>query len=357
MPISALSSDLVSDLSQQQNPFRQIRQDFRQLASALQNGDLSDAQSAYANIQQVLQANSGSSGSGGASTLQNDFASLGQALQSGDLSGAQSAFSQLQSDLQAGGQAAANGATAGQDQYVAGGAAGQAVQDYAQLTTDIQNSDLTDAQAAYSNLQQLVQAYQGPSNSDSAIQNDFAALGQDLQTNNLTQSQSDFSQLQNHIQAVTTAPQTPSLSPAQQVRQDYTQLADALQTGNVTGAQSAFAALQQALQSQAGTSAATTTTSTNSNDPIANDLNTLGQALSSGNLGQAQSAFSQLQNDIQSAEQPGTSQTQSPAQAQQGDARKAEGHHHHHHHGGGGAAASYVPPSVTSSNSSVSLYA
>lgn len=109
MSISALSSSLITDLSQQQNPFKEIRQDFKQLASALQSGDLSGAQSAYANIQQVLQANQGTAtGSSGSNTLQNDFAAVGQALQSGDLSQAQSAFSQLQSDFQAGRQSSAS---------------------------------------------------------------------------------------------------------------------------------------------------------------------------------------------------------------------------------------------------------
>ena len=103
--ISALSSNLIADLSKQQrqNPFQEIRQAFDQLASALQSGDLSGAQSAYSNIQQLLPANPGASPSSttsnGSNTLQNDFAALGQALQSGDLSQAQSAFSQLRNDV------------------------------------------------------------------------------------------------------------------------------------------------------------------------------------------------------------------------------------------------------------------
>src|SRR5271156_2024695 len=100
MSISALSFNLITDLSQQQqNPFQEIKQDFNQLASALQSGDLSGAQSAYSNIQQLFQANPGASPSNatsnGSNTVQSDFAALGQALQSGDLSQAQSAFSQL----------------------------------------------------------------------------------------------------------------------------------------------------------------------------------------------------------------------------------------------------------------------
>jgi hypothetical protein len=154
MSISALSSDQVNDLSQQpQNPFQQIRKDFKQLASALQSGDLADAQSAYSNIQQVLEANPGtpnsSSGSNGSSPLQSDFATLGKALQSGDLSQAQSAFSQLQSDFQSGRPAKAGGAQpAVQDEYVPSAQTASPAQQVQQAY-----SQLTQAQSAFSQLQ------------------------------------------------------------------------------------------------------------------------------------------------------------------------------------------------------------
>jgi hypothetical protein len=287
MSISPLSTNLLSDLSQQhrQNPFQQIQQDFSQLASALQSGDLTDAQSAYSNIQQLLGSNqnqnssNSNTGSNGANPIQNDFAALGQALQSGDLTQAQSAFSQLQSDVQASQQSRSNAAAAAappapaQDQFVS-----------------------------------------------------------------------------------TTAPTTaPTLTPAEQVQQDYTQLAGALQSGNLTTAQSAFTALQQALQTQSGNAASTS--STNSQDPILNDFNALGQALSSGNLSQAQSAFAQLQSDVQTAQQSAASQTQSLSQALK---TAVEGHHHHHgHHGGGDAPSqsSTAPSTSTAGNSTVNIYA
>ena len=238
MSISALSSNLITDLSQQyqQNPFQKIQQDFKQLASDLQSGDLSGAQSAYASIEQLLPANQSSSGSAtgsnGSSAIQSEFASLGQALQSGDLSGAQSAFSQLQSDLQTAAQSAQTLPQA-EDQYV-----GRSSQ-------------------------------QG-------------------------------------------------LSVAKQVQQDYAQLASSLQSDDLAGAQSAFANLQQALQSQ-GTSTTqssngSSTNSSSGSDTIANDFSALGQALSSGSLSQAQSAFSQLQTDIQSTQQAEASQSQNLTQ-------------------------------------------
>src|SRR5580658_8021721 len=327
MSISALSSSLISDLAPQhwQNPFQEIKQDFQQLASALQSGNLSGAQSAYSNIQQLLQGSPGSSStsnsstSTGSNTLQNDFAALGQALQSGDLTTAQSAFAQLQTDFQAshqpgGASRGTQGPPQGDDQYVASQGQNpveQALQDYTQLASDLQSGNLTAAQSDYTNLQQLVQAYQGPAKSDSAIQSDFATLGQDLQSGNLTQAQSEFSQLQSDL---TSAAQPQTQNPVQQVRQDYGQLASALQSGNLTDAQSAFAALEQALQTQSGTASTASSTTSTTNDPIANDLNALGQALSSGSLTQAQTAFSQLQSDIQTAEQAANPWTQGSGQ-------------------------------------------
>ena len=63
------------------------QQDFKDLYSALNSGDLANAQKAYANL------------TGGAKAVNssNPLAQLGQALQSGDLAGARAAANQLQS--------------------------------------------------------------------------------------------------------------------------------------------------------------------------------------------------------------------------------------------------------------------
>jgi len=224
MSISALSSNLVNDLSQQQNPFREIRQDFKQLASALQSGSLSNAQSAYSNIQQVLEASEGASGSSaGASPLQSDFAALGQALQSGDLSQAQSAFAQLQSD----------GAPTppAQDEYVPSSSqasqttslAQQAQQDYRQLASGLQTGNVAQAQSSFAALQQVLQTQAGDNTNTTAstsadpISNDLSTLGQALSSGDLTQAQSAFTQLQSDVssaeQANPSAPQTVATAP------------------------------------------------------------------------------------------------------------------------------------------------
>ena len=220
MAISALSSNLVNDLSQQQNPFRQVRQDFKQLASALQSGSLSHAQSAYSNIQQVLQASEGLSGaSAGSSPLQNDFAALGQALQSGDLSQAQSDFAQLQSD---GAPKPGQNPPPAQDQYLPSSQTTsleqQARQDYRQLASGLQTGNVAQAQSSFASLQQVLQTQAGDntnsttSTSADPISNDLSTLGQALSSDSLTQAQSAFSRLQNDVstaeQANSSAPQT-----------------------------------------------------------------------------------------------------------------------------------------------------
>jgi hypothetical protein len=71
--------------------------------------------------------------------------------------------------------------------------------------------------------------------------------------------------------------------------------------------------------------------------------------------------FSQLQNDIQTAQQAAGPQAQKPT----GLGAIVSGHHHHHHHGGGGSNNQFStstlasPDSSTSGNTSsgISLYA
>jgi len=87
--------------------------DMNALSKALSGkGNLSDAQAAYEKLQKDMQAVQGhhhhrhhhnvsaSDPGSGQNTLATDFQALGQALQSGNLSGAQTAFAQLQQDFQ-----------------------------------------------------------------------------------------------------------------------------------------------------------------------------------------------------------------------------------------------------------------
>jgi hypothetical protein len=94
-----------------QNPWQQNRQDFNSLGSALQSGDLTSAQNAFAAWQKDLQSVPGSTSPQTAQTAQasgpfgnnskanSDLQALGTALQSGDVAGAQKAFASLKQDL------------------------------------------------------------------------------------------------------------------------------------------------------------------------------------------------------------------------------------------------------------------
>lgn len=123
-------------------------------------------------------------------------------------------------------------------------------------------------------------------------------------------------------------------SSVRQARQDFEQLFQDMQSGDLSGAQQAYSALQQLLPGSS-TSSGTSTASADATAPsaasvaassttgtatgtgatgntIASDWSALGQALQSGNLSSAQSAFSQLEQDLQSSAQ-------------------GAGHRHHHH--------------------------
>ena len=86
-----------------QNGYAQIVQDFNDIGSALQSGDVSAAQTALSAFQQDLPGNSQATASqpfGQNSQANTDYQSLASALQSGNLSSAQKAFANLQKDLQ-----------------------------------------------------------------------------------------------------------------------------------------------------------------------------------------------------------------------------------------------------------------
>lgn len=77
-----------------------LQQDFQSLSQAIQSGNLSAAQQAYASLTQNMPAQ----GTSGSSNSQNNpfqqaIASIGSALQSGNISGAQSALQSLQQTM------------------------------------------------------------------------------------------------------------------------------------------------------------------------------------------------------------------------------------------------------------------
>ncbi len=165
-------------------------------------------------------------------------------------------------------------------------------------------SQLYVSQSAQSNQSQFQQ-----------IQTDFNQLGQDLQSGNLTQAQQDFATLQQALPSGQT--QQAQQNSASPVTQAFTALSQALQSGNLQDAQNAFTTLQQDIQQlqQEGTGAGSgqvhhhhhhggngsqgaSSANGQHGNTIATDFSALSQALQSGDLAGAQSAFATLQQDL-----------------------------------------------------------
>jgi len=143
-------------------------------------------------------------------------------------------------------------------------------------------------------------------------QQNFQKLGQDLQSGNLSSAQSDFATLQQAFSQPSTtsgtAAATTSTATSNPIIQDFNQLASDLQSGNLAAAQKDYSTLQQDLQSQSGTGhhvhnhhriSAGGVEDSSSQNPLLQDLNQLGQSLTSSNLTGAQQAYAMLQQQLQ----------------------------------------------------------
>jgi DNA-binding FadR family transcriptional regulator len=163
-----------------QSKVGQFRQEFNALASALQSGDLSGAQQAFAALQKLLpnfsantQTQNGQPGSG-QNTFPTDFNALGQALQSNDPQKAQEAFAKLQQDIQSiqgrhhhhhhhhKASGSTQGTTGNQTQNGQQGSAQNTfATDFNALGQALQSNDPQKAQEAFAKLQQDIQSVQG----------------------------------------------------------------------------------------------------------------------------------------------------------------------------------------------------
>lgn len=130
---------------------------------------------------------------------------------------------------------------------------------------------------------------------------DLQSIGSALQSSNLTGAQSAFAQLQQLLPNSSTSNQTQN-GQQNPIATDMNALSSALSSNNVSDAQAAYAKLQQDMQAVQGhhhhhhhnVSASDPGSGQNT---LATDFQTLGQALQSGNLSAAQTAFAQLQQD------------------------------------------------------------
>jgi len=85
MDIQVSSSTTQSSQPTSSSQFQQVRSDFKDLAEALKSGNLSAAQSAYADLAKNAPP-------GALDDPKNPLAKIGQALQQGNLAAAQTAF-------------------------------------------------------------------------------------------------------------------------------------------------------------------------------------------------------------------------------------------------------------------------
>jgi len=162
-----------------------------------------------------------------------------------------------------------------------------------------------------------------PSSAQSNYQNfqkEFQQLGQDLQSGNLSQAQADFAALQPPVQPASsnsTQSSTNSLSSA------MSQLSQDLQSGNLSAAQQDYATVKQDLQQQFSGSVSghhhhhhhrpSSSQDSSSQNPLSQLFSQLGQALQSGNLSVAQSAYTSLQQEFQQLGASSTSPSSSPS--------------------------------------------
>ena len=134
----------------------------------------------------------------------------------------------------------------------------------------------------------------------------------------------------------TAAQYQPQNTQSSQIRNDLKQLTQAIKSGDLTTAQSAYSDLTTLLQQQSddsssSSSSTTSTDASNSNsNPLQQFLQQVGAALGNNDLQGAQQALTTLQQ-----------------------ARGAHGHHHHG--GGGGAEANAQTPGQDSSSSSTTV--
>jgi outer membrane protein assembly factor BamD (BamD/ComL family) len=184
MGIFGIASTILGQISSATTPNphkQQVKQGFQLLGQDLQSGNLSQAQSDFASLQQLLPGGRQSSQLTPVSSAQSSnplataVSQLAQDLKSGNLTAAQSDFATVQQNLQQAGPQA--GAAHGHHHHhQSDGDSGQSSGQqnpistmFGQLGQDLQSGNLSAAQQAYSSLQQDFQQF--------ALNNSSAASG------------------------------------------------------------------------------------------------------------------------------------------------------------------------------------
>jgi hypothetical protein len=186
MSVLGIATNVLSQISSYaaQSKPNQLKQGFQQLGQDLQSGNLSQAQSDFASLQQLLpggqqpSAVASSSANQGSSPLATAVAQLAQDLKSGNLTAAQSDITAVQQDSQQVGQQ--QGAGQAHHHHHHGGGSSQSSSPldpistlFGQLGQDLQSGNVSGAQQAYASLQQDFQNF-ALNNSSTASSGNFS---------------------------------------------------------------------------------------------------------------------------------------------------------------------------------------
>jgi len=217
MSVSSVSSDPRVYQNSASSPFQQVRKDFAALGTALNSGSsdaLTAAQRAFQKLQsdllqmQQLQQTQSGQQTAASSQFSTDLAALEKAIQSGNLSGAQKAFAALQSDLPQvqHAQQTQNGQQTQRAHHHHGSSAQNAqnttsnpFSDLAAVGSALQSGNLSGAQSAFATLQQDMGNSSGQSTTATS-DTDLASLSSALQSGNLSGAQSAFATLMQNLQ-------------------------------------------------------------------------------------------------------------------------------------------------------------
>jgi hypothetical protein len=236
-----MSTQAVSSVSiyQELQSFTQNRQsDLQSLGTALQSGNLNAAQQSYQQLVSLGQSGPFSNSEPFNQTARaNDFEAIGQALSSGDLAGAQTAFATLQQSV-----TPANGSGAiTVDPPTAALNTASSQSNVASASSVSSASGTSGLQAIY----QQVQAFLSDS------QADLLQLGTDSSPDNSDSSEQNFQNqnfrnqdFQNLVQLEQASLATPQSSAPSNSAAEFQALGLALQSGNLANAQQAFTTLQ-----------------------------------------------------------------------------------------------------------------
>jgi trimeric autotransporter adhesin len=159
--LSELSTSSLNSSSSTSTGKNAFNSALTNLFSAIQSGDTASAQKYMSQVQQLSPSNADSS-----SPLGQFLSTVSSALQNNDISTAQSALTTLES------QAASSSATSGTSSSTSSGALSSFTQDLVSLFSSISSGDLSGAQSAYDQLTSLLFGSSTSSSSSSTSSTD-----------------------------------------------------------------------------------------------------------------------------------------------------------------------------------------